>query len=128
MEFNGIITIKRGDLLDNVITRRKIMHAFFFTFSRVYIPWSDIGWYGNLNKIDIAHSRKQYIFLISKCFTLHQPSMNLMLRWYNWCWQNKFTQSFMNRLLWLQIENRYQRWIDEWKKTNGFQNHFKLSD
>ena len=30
LEFNGIITIKRGDLLDNVITRRKIMHVFFF--------------------------------------------------------------------------------------------------
>ena len=28
LEFNGIITIKRGDLLDNVITRRKIMHVF----------------------------------------------------------------------------------------------------
>ena len=32
LEFNGIITIKRGDLLDNVITRRKIMHAFFLHF------------------------------------------------------------------------------------------------
>ena len=64
--FKGIITTKLGDLFDNVITRRKIMHLLFFLnrFSRFFIPWSDIGWYGNLNKIYIAHSRKQYIFPI----------------------------------------------------------------
>ena len=39
---------------------------FFFLnrFSRAYIPWSDIRWYGNLNKIDVAFSRKKYVFPI----------------------------------------------------------------
>ena len=42
----------------------KLCIFFLYRFSRVYIPWSDIRWYGNLNKIDVAFSRKKYVFPI----------------------------------------------------------------
>ena len=44
-------TLRTFHTFFNLGVKKEFFNLFFYRFSKVYIPWTDIGWYGVMNTI-----------------------------------------------------------------------------